>query len=96
LSEAGCRKALEIQIEGKDKILGLPVRYGMGFGLATETMPLPNANSMYWGGYGGSLIIIDMDAHATYAYAMNKMAATTAGDLRAFGLVMATMQGLMS
>ena len=96
LSEAGCRKALEVQIEGKDMILGTPVRYGMGFGLASEMMPLPNASAMYWGGYGGSLIIIDMEARATYAYAMNKMAATTAGDLRAFGLVMATMQGMMA
>ncbi len=95
LSEAGCRKALEVQIEGKDMVLGTPVRYGMGFGLASEMMPLPNASSMYWGGYGGSLIIIDMEARATYAYAMNKMAATTAGDMRAFGLVMATMQGMM-
>ncbi len=96
LSEAGCRKALEIQIEGKDMVLGMPVRYGIGFGLASEVMPLPNASCMYWGGYGGSLIIIDMDARATYAYAMNKMAATTAGDMRAFSLVMATMQGMMA
>ena len=96
LSEAGCRKALELQIEGDDPILGQPVRYGMGFGLPGTLMPAPNPNSLFWGGYGGSLIIIDMDARATYAYAMNKMAATTSGDLRAFSLVMATMQGLMS
>ena len=96
LSEAGCNRALEVQIEGKDLILGTPVRYGMGFGLKSEMMPLPNDRSMYWGGYGGSLIIIDLENHATYAYAMNKMAATTSGDLRAFSLVMATMQGLMS
>jgi CubicO group peptidase (beta-lactamase class C family) len=89
LSEAGCRKALELQIEGKDLVLGIPVRYGMGFGLAGGMVPLPNPNTIYWGGYGGSLVIIDMDAHTTFAYAMNRMAGTTTGDMRAFGLAMA-------
>ncbi|MDO9472693.1 MAG: serine hydrolase domain-containing protein [Caulobacter sp.] len=89
LSEAGCRKALELQIEGKDLVLGIPVRYGMGFGLAGGMVPLPNPNTIYWGGYGGSLVIIDMDAHTTFAYAMNRMAGTTTGDMRAFSLAMA-------
>jgi CubicO group peptidase (beta-lactamase class C family) len=89
LSEAGCRKALELQIEGTDLILNTPVRYGMGFGLAGGIVPLPNPNSIFWGGYGGSLVVIDMDARATYGYAMNKMAGTTTGDTRAFGLLMA-------
>ncbi|HVU20650.1 MAG TPA: serine hydrolase domain-containing protein [Rhizomicrobium sp.] len=94
LSEAGCRKALELQIEGTDLILGQPVRYGMGFGLPSQMVPLPNPNTIFWGGYGGSLVIIDMDARATIAYAMNKMARTTTGDVRALGLAMAVWQGL--
>ena len=94
LSEAGCRKALEPQIEGPDLILGVPARFGMGFGLAGGMVPLPNPNSLYWGGYGGSLIIIDMDARTTFGYAMNKMAPTTTGDLRALGLAMAMWQAL--
>lgn len=89
LSEAGCRKALELQIEGPDLILGTPARYGMGFGLAGGVVPLPNPNTIYWGGYGGSLVIIDMDARTTFGYAMNKMAGTTQGDMRALGLAMA-------
>lgn len=89
LSEAGCRKALELQIEGKDLILGMPVRYGMGFGLGGGAVPFPNPDTIYWGGYGGSLVVIDMNARATYAYAMNKMAATTTGDMRAFTILMA-------
>ena len=86
LSEAGCRKALEVQIEGVDLILGVPSKFGMGFGLPGEMIPLPNPNTMFWGGYGGSLIIIDMDARTTFGYAMNKMAGTTTGDMRALGL----------
>src|SRR5436190_703500 len=44
MSEAGCRKALELQIAGDDLILGTPARYGMGFGLAGGMVPLPNPN----------------------------------------------------
>ncbi|MBX3485503.1 serine hydrolase domain-containing protein [Phenylobacterium sp.] len=88
MSEAGCRKALELQVEGEDLILGMPARFGLGFGLA-GVIPLPNPDdSMYWGGYGGSLILIDMKARTTIAYAMNKMAPTTQGDMRALGLAM--------
>jgi CubicO group peptidase (beta-lactamase class C family) len=89
MSEAGCRKALELQVEGPDLILTERSRFGMGFGLPGGVVSLPNPNTIYWGGYGGSLIIIDMDARTTFAYAMNKMAGTTQGDMRAFGLAMA-------
>ena len=57
MSEAGCRRALEKQISGTDLILGMPVTFGLGFGLAGETVPTPNPNTVFWGGYGGSLII---------------------------------------
>lgn len=89
LSEAGCRKALELQIEGEDLILGMPARFGMGFGLAGGVVPFRNPNTIYWGGYGGSIIVIDMDARATYSYVMNKMAPTTTGDIRGFSLMLA-------
>jgi CubicO group peptidase (beta-lactamase class C family) len=94
MSEAGCRKALELQIAGDDLILGAPARYGMGFGLAGGMVPLPNPNTIYWGGYGGSLVIIDMDARTTFGYAMTKMAGTTTGDMRALGLAMAMWAAL--
>lgn len=94
LSEAGCRKALELQIEGMDLILGVPIRFGLGFGLSGGMVPLPNANTIYWGGYGGSLVIIDMDARTTFSYVMNRMEGTTTGDVRGFGLAMAMWQAL--
>ena len=89
MSEAGCRKALELQVEGQDLILGTPARFGMGFGLAGGIVPLPNPSSMFWGGYGGSIVIIDMEARTTLSYVMNKMAGTTTGDMRGFSLAMA-------
>ena len=94
LSEAGVRRALELQIEGDDVVLAMPVRFGMGYGLPGPALPLPNANSVYWGGYGGSLVIADMDARLCLSYVMNKMASTTVGDMRAAMLAGAVWQGM--
>jgi CubicO group peptidase (beta-lactamase class C family) len=89
LSEAGCRRALQVQVEGPDLLLGMKVRWGLGFAVNGGLMP--NPNTIYWGGAGGSLALIDMDARLTIAYAMNKMTGGTTGDERGVGLVMATM-----
>jgi CubicO group peptidase (beta-lactamase class C family) len=94
MSEAGCRKALEVQVEGDDLVLGMPARFGMGFGLPGPMVPLPNPNTIFWGGYGGSLAIIDMDARTSFAYAMNRMAGGTTGDMRGMGLAMAMWTAL--
>jgi CubicO group peptidase (beta-lactamase class C family) len=87
MSEAGARKALEPQIEGTDLVLGVPARFGLGFGLNGELLQMKNPNSLFWGGYGGSLIIIDMDARTTFGYAMNKMGAGTVGDARSLDII---------
>jgi CubicO group peptidase (beta-lactamase class C family) len=94
MSEAGCRKALELQIEGDDLVLGVPARFGMGFGLPGAALPTPNPSTIFWGGYGGSLAIIDMDAHTSFGYTMNRMGNTTTGDFRGISLVMAVWQAL--
>jgi CubicO group peptidase (beta-lactamase class C family) len=86
MSEAGCRRALELQVEGRDLVLTLPLRFGLGFALGDQIMP--NPNTIYWGGYGGSLAIVDLDARTTFCYVMNKMGGAVA-DLRGFGLAMA-------
>jgi CubicO group peptidase (beta-lactamase class C family) len=91
LSEATCRSALGVQIEGTDLILGIPIRFGLGFAVGGGIMP--NPNTLYWGGSGGSMAIIDMDARATYAYAMNKMGGGV-GDMRAFAPISAVWQAL--
>jgi CubicO group peptidase (beta-lactamase class C family) len=86
LSEGGCRRALEAQVAGVDLVLGVPIRFGLGFALGAGLL---NDNTIYWGGYGGSLAIIDLDAQTTIAYTPNRMTGGTAGDLRAVGLAMA-------
>jgi CubicO group peptidase (beta-lactamase class C family) len=92
MSEAGCRKALELQVEGTDLILTTPLRMGLGFGLAGDLMPFLNKSTMFWGGYGGSIAIVDLQNRMSFGYAMNKMAGTTTGDMRALGLFMTALQ----
>lgn len=94
MSEAGTRRALEPQIEGVDMVLGLPIKHGMGYGLPGEAMPLPSPNTCFWGGWGGSLVIADLDRRICCAYVMNKMGEGTTGDLRAFQLIMPVYQAL--
>src|ERR1041385_4902639 len=79
---------------GTDLAMGVPARFGLGFGLAGGLVPLPNANTIFWGGYGGSIAIIDMDARMSISYVMNVMRGTTTGDVRGFGIAMAAWQSL--
>jgi CubicO group peptidase (beta-lactamase class C family) len=85
---------LEEQTYGQDLVLGLPVRWGLGVGLPSKEMPLPNPRSFYWGGWGGSLCLIDLDAGVACAYVMNKMSHTTMGDRRGLDLVGAVYRSL--
>ena len=81
----------EIQTDGTDHILGVPIRHGMGFGLRSDLMPIsPNEKACFWGGWGGSLSVIDVDASMSFAYVMNRMAPSLQHDMRAGRLLMAT------
>jgi CubicO group peptidase (beta-lactamase class C family) len=87
LSEAGCRRALEEQSNGMDLVLGVPIRFGMGYGLMSDLLPLgPNPNTCFWGGWGGSLVLVDLDARTVIAYVMNRMGLGTLGDMRGLAI----------
>ena len=78
-------------------MLGVPIRFGLGFGLTSEEFPIgPNPRTFFWGGWGGSLVLIDLDAKLGFAYVMNRMGSTTLGDQRAFGPAQATFQAALS
>ena len=96
LSEAGTEPIFEVQADGIDKVLGLKQRIGMGYGLSNPPdMPL-GPRACYWGGYGGSLIVVDQDAELAVSYVMNRMESGVTGDLRGFNIVLETAQGLVS
>ena len=73
------------QTNGIDVVLGVPLRFGIGYGLPkAETIPyIPDGRICFWGGWGGSVIIMDTDRKLTIAYMMNKMGAGIIGSPRA-------------
>jgi CubicO group peptidase (beta-lactamase class C family) len=93
LSTEGCDVVFDEQSNRKDLVLGVPMRFGMGYGLSGELMPM-GPRACFWGGYGGSLIVMDQDARLTVSYVMNKMAGGLTGDLRGANIVMAAVMGV--
>ena len=85
MSEAGCRRALDVQIEGTDLVLGFPIRWGLGFAVGGGFAP--HDDILSWGGNGGSFALIDMRARSTFAFVTNRMAATVV-DLRGISIAM--------
>ncbi len=95
LSEAGALRALEEQSNGLDKVMAMPIRFGMGFGLISESFPLsPSERACFWGGWGGSMSVIDFDQRVSIAYAMNRMDANLAGDIRGGSIVLSAYKAL--
>lgn len=87
LSPETIKMIFEEQANGVDQVLGLPVRFGMGYALHSIAVPyLPEGNYAYWGGWGGSSIIVDIDRKITFAYVMNRMDEGLLGDTRGIDL----------
>jgi CubicO group peptidase (beta-lactamase class C family) len=83
LSAAGCKRIQEEQTNGLDAVLMMPIRFGMGYGFPNELIPLsPNDTAMFWGGAGGSTIIIDQENRVCFSYVMNQMKNAIVGDER--------------
>jgi CubicO group peptidase (beta-lactamase class C family) len=94
MSEETLTSAIQEQIYGKDIVLG-PMRWGLGFMLASNEMPLsPNPRTFGHGGAGGSFALADMDAKVGLAYVMNRMSPGTVGDKRLGRLIRAVYGAL--
>jgi CubicO group peptidase (beta-lactamase class C family) len=95
LSASGCERIFEEQSHTTDLVLGVPLRFGMGYGLTSTEMPLgPNPRTCFWGGWGGSLVLLDLDTRLCVTYVMNKMGEGTLGDVRGASIAMAAFAGL--
>ena len=88
LSEEMINKALTVQIDDVDQVLMTPVRRGLGYGLLTpesaEGTPARDGIA-YWGGWGGSIIVMDTERRTTFSYVMNKMGTVIFGNDRSLG-----------
>ncbi len=91
-------RIFEVQSDGVDLVLAVPIRFGIGWALPKpELIPyLPEGRICFWGGWGGSLIVVDLDARMTVAYMMNRMGEGTVGDDRAHTILRACYQTLGS
>ncbi|OKI02351.1 serine hydrolase [Streptomyces sp. CB02923] len=85
LSQAGCDRAWQEQFRGEDRILGMSMRYGLGYGLFGSTYG--------WGGWGGSMVMIDPDARMVVAYVTNQMR-EPGDDNRGLEVVMSAYDGI--
>ena len=87
LSAEGCKRALEPQIEGTDLLMGLPITYCMGYARKSGIVPFGSEEgTIWWGGAGGSSVIIDTEAHVCSSYVMNQMSNDLIGDPRSNSL----------
>ncbi len=94
LSSATVERIFEAQSNGVDQVLGTPVSFGLGYALANES-DLSGINSgrvCYWGGWGGSIIVNDLDNRVTMAYMMNRMQAGLVGNETSLGLIAALVK----
>jgi CubicO group peptidase (beta-lactamase class C family) len=84
------------QSKGIDLVLGIPLRFGIGYGLLEEgTFPgFPTTGTCFWAGWGGSVIMIDTVNKMTIAYVMNKMGADMVGTGRGEALGRAAYRAL--
>ena len=84
------------QADGIDVVLGVPLRFGIGYGLPKlETLPyVPNDKICFWGGWGGSVIIMDVGRKMTISYMMNKMGPGIVGSDRSEKYVSAIYKAL--
>ena len=90
------------QSPDKEIVMDMPVRFGMGFALSSplslteeenKTMSwLPAGRVCWWGGWGGSIGLVDMDRQMTITYVMNRMGPGTIGGPRATEYVTAVYE----
>lgn len=73
LSEKGRLRVLEEQSNGVDLLMGVPIRWGMGFCLESPLFANELGHRLaYWGGNGGSLGYVDLDERMTISFVMNR------------------------
>lgn len=90
------RAARTEQVSGPDATLGqIPMRYGLGYMLRSDFMPLsPSPNAFGHPGAGGSIGMADPDAGVSFGYVMNKMQMGLVGGATAFAVIKAFFEDL--
>ncbi|MBF4162498.1 serine hydrolase domain-containing protein [Nocardioides acrostichi] len=70
LSPELVERIFEVQADGPDHVLVVPTRFGIGWALPFEAAPaVPSGRVCWWTGYGGAIVVNDLDRRLTLAYA---------------------------
>ena len=86
LSPQTIDRIFHVQSNTIDLVMGIQLKMGIGYGLLPmpQVLPfLPKGRLCSWGGWGGSLVIADVDRRLTFAYVMNKMRPGVVGPIAA-------------
>ncbi|HEV2364588.1 MAG TPA: serine hydrolase domain-containing protein [Caulobacteraceae bacterium] len=95
LSAEGALRAAEESWRGGDpSIGGVESAWGVGFALNLGPLKFGDGLSCFWGGAGGSLVVVDFDRRLAFAYVMNKLKGAPFGDPRNMSLVKALYAAL--
>lgn len=86
LSAKTVDKAISRQIINHDKVLLEKVEWGLGFRLNDYRTAI-GPHSFSWGGYGGSICVMDRTHNASAAYVMNKSSSSVLGNPRATSIL---------
>lgn len=89
LSPATVARARRVESDGPDRVLGIPMRFGLGFALGPSLPPACGPAAFGHPGAGGSLGFADVDARVGFGYVMNQMQLGVTGDARSEVLVRA-------
>ncbi|KAI3548067.1 beta-lactamase [Colletotrichum filicis] len=99
LSQDTINLIFEQQSNGVDLVMGVPMRFGIGFGITGEGGTavadfLPNGRICFWAGLGGSFVVMDLDRKITIAYVMNKLSMSGLGNNAAKSYIRAIYKAL--
>jgi len=92
LSAKTISRIFERQSQGVDRVLGFPLSWGIGYALPApplDTLVPAGSQVCFWGGYGGSMTVIDVGRRMTISFVMNKLQQDIIGGPRVGALVAA-------
>ena len=96
LERDSIERAIEEQVFGPDAVLGaLPMRFGLGFMLRQDMIPLgSNPRAFGHPGAGGSIGFADPDAGIGFGFVMNQMQMGLVGSAGAFAMIAVLFEAL--
>lgn len=74
LGEGTLDRIFEVAADGVDLVLEVPITFGTGYALPMPGAPaVPSGRVCWWTGYGGAVVVNDLDHRMTLAYTPNRL-----------------------